>query len=165
MTVTLYYDTRDADNFYPTLKARRYQYHAANGNIIVHTVDYVLSPGEAEKVKDEYSLPGDAKSPNAPPNKDLVIFSCGNHHDYVPGEAIVKYQLQQLPADAANPKELQFRKKPIAFNGEIMFTSKLLALAHTTPLRAYFLQGHGESLLIRQLRIRLRQIRPGPGAE
>jgi hypothetical protein len=147
MTVTLYYDTRDADNFYLTLKALADEYHAANGNITIRTVDYDLNPGDAEKVKAEYNLPGTAQSPNAPPNKDLVIFSCGNHHDYVPGEAIVKYQLQQLPADTANPKELQFRKKPVAFNGEIMFTSKLLALAHTEPLRAYFLQGHGESSL------------------
>jgi hypothetical protein len=147
MTVTLYYDTRDADNFYPTLKALADEYHAANGNITVRTVDYERDPGEAEKVQDEYSLPGAAKSPNAPPNKDLVIFSCGNHHDYVPGEAIVKYELQQTPPDQANPKELQYRKKPVAFNGEIMFTSKLLALSHTEPLRAYFLQGHGESSL------------------
>jgi ABC-2 type transport system permease protein len=147
MTVTLYYDTRDADNFYSTLKALADEYHAANGNITVRTVDYERDPGEAEKVKEEYNLPGAADSPNAPPSKDLVIFSCGNHHDYVPGEAIVKYQLQQLPPDEAKPKELQFRKKPVAFNGEIMFTSKLLALAHTEPLRAYFLQGHGESSL------------------
>src|SRR5271154_770578 len=54
MTVTLYYDTRDADNFYPTLKALADEYHAANGNITVRTVDYQLDPGEAEKVKDEY---------------------------------------------------------------------------------------------------------------
>jgi hypothetical protein len=147
MTVTLYYDTRDADNFYATLKALADEYHAANGNITVRTVDYERDPGEAEKVKEEYNLPGAADSPNAPPSKDLVVFSCGNHHDYVPGEAIVKYQLQQLAPDQAKPKELQFRKKPVAFNGEIMFTSKLLALAHTDPLRAYCLQGHGESSL------------------
>jgi ABC-type uncharacterized transport system involved in gliding motility auxiliary subunit len=55
--------------------------------------------------------------------------------------------LERTAPDDPKQKELQFRKKPIAFNGEIMFTSKLLALAHTEPLRAYFLQGHGESSL------------------
>ncbi len=32
--------------------------------------------------------------------KDLVIFACsGNHHDYVPGEAIEKYKLEQTAPD------------------------------------------------------------------
>ena len=44
-------------------------------------------------------------------------------------------------------KDLQFTKKPVQFNGEVMFTSKLLALAHAQPFKAYFLQGHGESSL------------------
>ncbi len=147
MVITLYYDTRDANNFYPTIYALADEYHAANRNIVVRTADYKRDPGEAEKVKEEYNLPGAADSPNAPPNKDLVIFSCGEHHDYVPGEAIVKYQLERTAPDDPNQKELEYRKKPIAFNGEMMFTSKLLALAHTEPLRAYFLQGHGESSL------------------
>jgi len=147
MVITLYYDTRDANNFYPTLYALADEYHAANRNIVVRTVDYERNPGDAEKVKEEYNLPGAADSPNAPPSKDLVIFACGDHHDYVPGEAIVKVELQRTAPEDPNQKELQFRKKPIAFNGEIMFTSKLLALAHTEPLHAYLLQGHGEASL------------------
>jgi hypothetical protein len=148
MTVTLYYDTHDQNNFYPTLFELAKAYQAANKNISVRTVDYEHGdPGDAEKVKEQYDLPGAADSPNSPPNKDLVIFACGDHHEVVPGEAIVKYQLVQTAPDDPNQKELQFRKKPIAFNGEIMFTSKLLALAHTQPLKAYFLQGDGESSL------------------
>ena len=49
MTVTLYYDTHDPDNFYPTLLALANEYHAANKNISVLTVDYINNPGEAEK--------------------------------------------------------------------------------------------------------------------
>ena len=151
MTVTLYYDTHDQNNFYPTLLALANEYHAANKNISVRTVDYVTDPGDAEKVKEQYNLPGAPTSPNAPPNKDLIIFACGDRHDVVPGEAIV--QFQTVPLGANDPdfdpgqKELQFRKKPVAFNGEVMFTSKLLALAHAQPFRSYFLQGHGESSL------------------
>jgi ABC-type uncharacterized transport system involved in gliding motility auxiliary subunit len=147
MSITLYYDTRDAGNFYPTLLALANEYHAVNKNISVRTVDYERDPGEAEKVKEQYNLPGAVDNPNSPPGKDLVIFACGDEHDYVPGEAIVKYQLAQTAPDDPKQKELQFRKKPVAFNGEIMFTSKLLALARTQPLKAYFLQGHGESSL------------------
>jgi len=151
MTVTLYYDTHDADNFYPTLLALAKEYHAANKNISVQTVDYIADPGAAEKIKEQYNLPGAADSPNAPPGKDLVIFACGDRHDIVAGDAIVRFQT--VPINPNDPdfdprqSKLQFRKKPVAFNGELMFTSKLLALAHAQPFKAYFLQGHGESSL------------------
>jgi hypothetical protein len=149
VTVTLYYDTHDQNNFYPALRALADEYrdHAANKNISVRTVDYVTDPGLAEKVKEEYNLPGSPDSPNAPPGKDLIIFASGDRHDVVPGEAIVKYKLEPTAPDDPKQKELQFRKKPIEFNGEVMFTSKLLALAHAQPFKAYFLQGHGESSL------------------
>lgn len=146
VTITLYYDTHDdPKNFYPTLLALANEYHAVNKNISVRTVDYLRDPGEAEKVKEQFNLPGTSDSPNAPPSKDLIIFSSGDVHAVVPGEAIVKYQLEQTASD--NPKELEFRKKPVAFNGEVMFTSKLLALSNPQPFKACFLQGDGESSL------------------
>ena len=46
-----------------------------------------------------------------------------------------------------NPKEREFRRKPIAFNGEQAFTSLLLAVTMAKPFKAYFLQGHGEPSL------------------
>jgi ABC-type uncharacterized transport system len=151
MTVTLYYDTHDAGNFYPTLLALANEYRAANKNISVRSVDYVNNPAEAEKIKEQYNLPGEASSPNSPPGKDLIIFACGDRHDTVPGEAIVSFQTGLMatndPSFDPNEKRIQLGKKPVAFNGEVMFTSKLLALAHAQPLKAYFLQGHGESSL------------------
>jgi hypothetical protein len=151
ITVTLYYDTHDQENFYPTILTLLNEYHAANRNIIVRTVDYHLDPAEAAKAKAQYDLPGIATSPNSPPNKDLIIFACGDRHDVVPGDAIVSFQTVSMDRNDSdfdpNQKELQFRKKPVSFNGEVMFTSKLLALAHAEPLKAYFLQGHGESSL------------------
>ncbi len=151
MTVTLYYDTHDQKNFYPTLLSLANEYHAANKNISVHTVNYMTDPGEAEKVKEQYGLPGSATSPNAPPSKDLIIFASGDRHEVVPGEAIVRVQTVQIekndPDYDPDQKKLQFHKKPVAFNGEVMFTSKLLTLAHAQPFKAYFLQGHGESSL------------------
>jgi hypothetical protein len=151
MTVTLYYDTHDENNFYPTLLALANEYHTANKNISIRTVDYVTDPAAAEKVKEEYNLPGAASSPNAPPGKDLIVFACGDRHDIVPGDAIVRFQTGIMatndPDFDPHQKELQFSKKPVQFNGEVMFTSKLLALARAQPFKAYFLQGHGESSL------------------
>ena len=43
--VTLYYDTRDAENFYPNILALLNEYHAANKNISIRTVDYVRDAG------------------------------------------------------------------------------------------------------------------------
>ena len=68
MTVTLYYDTHDAGNFYPTLLALANEYRAANKNISVRTVDYVNNPAEAAKIKEQYNLPGEASSPTGGAN-------------------------------------------------------------------------------------------------
>jgi hypothetical protein len=147
VAVTLYFDTRDPENFYPNILALLNEYHAANKNISVRTVDYVRDAGTAAKIKEQYNLPSSVDSPNAPPAKDLIIFDSGGKVIVIPGEAIVQHKLEPTAKDDPNQKELQFRNKPVAFNGEIMFTSKLLALAGARPFKAYFLQGHGESSL------------------
>ena len=53
----------------------------------------------------------------------------------------------QVAAKDPQQKELEFERRPVAFNGELAFTSMLLALANPQPLKAYFLQGHGEPSL------------------
>ncbi len=136
VTVTLYYDTQD--DLYPTILSLLNAYHAVNPNISIRTVDYVRDAGEAEKIKAEYKL-------NSPTDKNLIIFDCGGGRlpKIVPGDALAKYTLEQVP----NEKEREFRKKPVAFLGEMMFTSTLLTLENSKPFEAYFLQGHGEPSL------------------
>ena len=132
--VTLYFDRKD--EFYPDIVALLNEYRAVNKNISLRTVDFVRDAGEAEKVKAQYKLTGTA-------DKDLVIFDSGGRVKMVSGEALTQYTLEQLP----NEKEREFRRKPIAFSGEKMFTATLLALQNPQPLHAYFLQGHGEPSL------------------
>jgi hypothetical protein len=139
VNVTLYFDTKDEENFYPTILALLNEYHSANPNIVVKTVDY-LQPGAAQKIKEQYKL-GSAT------DKDLVIFDCGGHVKIVPDAMLYQKKLEQIPNENPNDKELQFRKKPVNFNGEMMFTAMLLAVENPTPLKAYFLQGDGEPLL------------------
>jgi gliding motility-associatede transport system auxiliary component len=136
VTVTLYYDTQD--DLYPTILSLLDAYHAVNPNISIRTVDYVRDAGEAEKIKARYKL-------NSPTDKNLIIFDCGGVRlpKIVPGDALAKYTLEQIP----NEKEREFRKKPVAFLGEMMFTSTLLTLENAKPFEAYFLQGHGEPSL------------------
>jgi len=136
INVTLYYDTKDENNFYPDIVALLNEYRSGNPRISVRTVDYVRDAGEAEKVKEQYKL-------NSRTDKNLVIFDCDGRIKIAPGDALTQYTLEQIP----NEKEREFRRKPVAFHGEITFTSMLLALENPKPLTAYFLQGHGEPAL------------------
>lgn len=132
--VTLYFDRKD--EFFPDIMALLNEYRAANKNISIRVVDFVRDPGEAEKVKAQYKL-GSAN------DKDLVIFDCDGRVKMMGGEALTQYTLEQVP----NEKEREFRRKPVNFSGEKIFTSMLLALQNPQPLKGYFLQGHGEPSL------------------
>ena len=135
VTVTLYYDR--TEEFYPTILALLHEYQNVNGNIVVRTVDYVRDPGEAEKTKQQYKLSSD---------KDMVIFDQDGRLGFVDGDALTQYVLNSVK-QSSGEKELEFLKKPVTFSGEMIFTSRLLALANPQPLKAYFLQGHGEPSL------------------
>jgi hypothetical protein len=115
-------------------------------------VDYTRDPAEAMKVKEKFNLPAqDPANPDAPMAKDVVIFSCGDRHDIVPGQLIVKTSTVQIgpgnPDYDPNEKRSQWQSRPVQFRGEVLFTSKILALAHGQPLPVYFLQRHGEASL------------------
>jgi gliding motility-associatede transport system auxiliary component len=138
VNVTVYYNKND--EMYPTVMALLDEYQLADPKISVRVVDYIRDAGEAEKIKEKYKL-------SSVVDKDLIIFDCkeqGEQHvKIVPGDALVQYTLQQIP----NEKEREFRKKPVAFYGEMTFTSMLLAVTNPKPYKAYFLQGHGEPSL------------------
>jgi len=144
VAVTLYYD-RQA-KFYPDIVALLDEYRAANKNISVDSVDYNRDAGKAEIIKAKYQNYFTSKS-----DKDLVIFDCGGRVKVFPGDALSTYttKLKGLKPSEADPqkRELEFERRPVAFNGERAFTSILLALANPEPLKAYFLQGHGEPSL------------------
>jgi ABC-2 type transport system permease protein len=148
--ITLYYDTHDERNFYPDIVELLNAYHDQNKkNISIRTVDYTRDPAEAMKVKEKFDLPSqDTANPNAPMAKDVIIFSCGDRHDIVPGQLIVKTTTVQIgpgnPDYDPNDKRPQWQKKPVLFNGQVLFTSKILALAHGQPLHAYFVQLHSK---------------------
>src|ERR1035438_2769701 len=126
--VTLYYDTRNRENFYPDILELLNAYGDANKNISIRTVDYTRDPAEAMKVKEKFNLPVSLASPNAPPAKDLIIFACGDRHAVVPGAVVVGAKTVQMsssePDFDPNEKRVQFVRKPVTFNGEVLFTSQ-----------------------------------------
>jgi hypothetical protein len=73
----------------------------------------------------------------------VVIFDCEGRVKSVDGNVLTQYTLEAVP----NEKQREFRKKPVAFQGEKMFTGALLAVTSSKPLNAYFLQGHKEHRL------------------
>ena len=134
ITVTVYYDK--TDDWYPSIIALLNEYRSANPKISVKTVDYIRDAGEAQKIKEQYKL-------GSVTDKDLVIFDCEDRVKVVNGKGLTQVKLEQVP----NATEREFRRKPVAFNGEMMFTTMLLAVVNPKPLQAYFLQGHGEPSL------------------
>jgi len=129
--ITLYYDK--ADSMFNTIAALATEYRLANPKISVETVDYTRDTVTAQKIKAKYEL-------DAPTDKDLIIFDCGGRVKRIPGEALTETQLEPV----ANAREREFRRKPVAFKGEMMFSAMLLAVTSPQPLNAYYLVGHGE---------------------
>ncbi len=117
-------------------------------------MDYVRDAGEAQKIKEQYKL-------SSATDKDLVIFDCDGHVKIVNGDALYQTELEQIPNENPNDKEPEFRRKPVAFNGEMVFTAMLLAVENPKPLKAYFLQGDGEPSLSDSGEIGLPEIRRG----
>ena len=132
--VTLYYDKEEP--LYSTIADLLNEYHAVNPRITLQFVDYTRDVGTAEKIKVEYKLA-------SPADKNVVIFDCDHHVKVVPGNALEDVVLEPVQ----NEKEKEFRRKPVAFKGEMMFTATLLAVTNPKPLKAYFLVGHGEGRL------------------
>jgi len=139
VTVTLYYDRQD--DFYPDIVALLNEYRSINPKISIHPVDYVRDPGEAERIKEQYKL-------DSATDKNLVIFDIGGGRSkIVNGDALTQFTLEEVPAKNHDRRQLEFRRKPVAFRGEQNFTAILLALENPHPLKAYFLQGDGEPSL------------------
>ena len=135
--VTLYYDTKDEEALYSTVLDLLNEYRLVNPRITVQTVDYMHDPGLAQKTKAKYNL-------SARTDKNLVIFDCEGKVKPVDGNRLASYVYEQVTNQAPGTAEIQLRRKPAAFLGEIAFTSALLDVTSPNPLKAYFLQGHGE---------------------
>jgi hypothetical protein len=131
VAVTLYYDKEDP--LFGDVSGLLKEYHAVNRKLTVTTVDYYRDPGGAMALMAKYHLTSST-------NKNFVIFDCEGRTKIVDGSVLAQYTLEQVPNDT----EREFRRKPVAFNGEMMFSAAVLAVINPAPLKAYALEGHGE---------------------
>jgi hypothetical protein len=129
--ITLYYDKTDP--MFNTIAALATEYRLANPGISVETVDYTSDTVSAQRIKAKYEL-------DSPTDKDLVIFECEGRTKRVAGDALTETTLEPV----ANEREREFRRRPVAFKGEMLFSAMLLAVSSPQPLNAYYLVGHGE---------------------
>ena len=141
--VTVYYNKDDG--MYSTIMALLNEYHRLDPRITINVVDYLRDPAEAARVQQKYNLAPQGSDPNGPPRKNAIIFDCEGANPprfkVAPGDALVQYGETGMTKD----KKLEFR--PVAFNGEKLFTSMLLAVKDPKPFTAYFVQGDGERSL------------------
>ncbi|MCS7090577.1 MAG: Gldg family protein [Verrucomicrobiota bacterium] len=129
--VTVFYDREDP--MYSMVTALLREYELINPRIRVRTVDYVREAGAAQQVFAEYQLAGAT-------NKNLVLFDCQGRVMRLDGRMLAQFTLEPI----AGGSEPEFARRPVAFHGERAFTSALLAVTMSRPLRAFFLTGHEE---------------------
>jgi hypothetical protein len=100
-------------------------------------VDYYRDPGAAQALKLKYSL-------GSVTNKNFIIFDCAGRTAFVDGNWLSSFKYDLQPSTNQDDTTLYINRKRIAFNGEMLFTAKIFAVTQPKPLKAYFLQGHGE---------------------
>jgi hypothetical protein len=130
--ITIYYDKDDS--MYSLVSDLLSEYKLANRNLHIQTVDYLRDAALAVQLKEKYHF---LAAPNA---KNFIIFDCAGRVKAVDGNSLAKYILDQVP----NAKEREFRRRPVAFEGERAFTATLMAVTNPKPFNAYFLEGDGE---------------------
>jgi hypothetical protein len=137
--VTIYYDKDET--LYGDIVSLLNEYQSHTRNLTVKTVDYYRDPGAAQELKAKYKELGSVT------NKDFIIFDCDGRTGFVDGNWLSTYKYDlDTSHDNTNHEDtkIYINRKRIAFNGEMLFTAKLFAVTQPKPLKAYFLQGHGE---------------------
>lgn len=133
--VTIYYDK--SDPLYSDIRELLREYQAHTHKLAVRTVDYYLDPGAAQDIKIKYDL-GSAT------NRDFIIFDCAGRKAFVDGSRLSAYRYEAEPKTNRDDPRIYVNRKRAAFNGEMHFTAALFAVSQSKPLKAYFLEGHGE---------------------
>jgi hypothetical protein len=133
--VTMYYDRNEP--FFSMVQGLLKEYHNVNSRISIESVDYLRDAIAAQRIKSQY------KQLIFPTSTNLVIFESGGRALPLDGNALTIYAEEQVP----DAQQWAFQRRAVAFQGEKMFTSALLAVCSGKPLIAYFLEGHGENAI------------------
>lgn len=132
--ITVYYDKDEP--IYGDIVSLLNEYQAHTRKLSVKTIDYYRDPGAAEELKVKYDL-------GSLTNRNFIIFDCNGRTSFVDGAWLSSYRYDLQQTNQGDAK-LYINRKRTEFNGEMLFTAKIFAVTQPKPLKAYFLQGHGE---------------------
>jgi hypothetical protein len=132
---TVYYDKNEP--LYGEIVDLLKEYQAHTRKLSVQTVDYYADPSAAQAIKLKYNL-------GAATNRDFIIFDCDGRQKFVDGNGLSDYRYDFEDRKDPNDPRLRINQQRMAFSGEEHFSAAILAVSQPKPLKAYFLQGHGE---------------------
>jgi hypothetical protein len=134
--VIIYYDKNAP--FYTDIAGLLREYETHSRKLTVRTVDYYRDPAAAQDLKLKYQqLSGIT-------NRDFIIFDCEGRQKFVDGNSLSEYRASLARSEDPKDPRLGVNKKLVNFNGEENFSAALFAVTQPKPLKAYFLEGHGE---------------------
>lgn len=131
---TIYYNR--SEPLYGEIMDLLKEYQAHTRKLSIKTIDYYSELGAAEDLKLKYRQISNVT------NRDFIIFDCDGRQKFVDGNSLSTYKVEF--ERSAEDQPLAVNRKRVAFSGEELFSSALFAVTQPTPLKAYFLQGHGE---------------------
>ncbi len=133
VNVTVMFNTRDEETLYGLIISLLREYNYVNPRIRFRTVDPVRQPAEADLVLAAHRL-------SALKGKNFVVLECdGRTKVFYPNElADVRFDT------VTDGQTTEFRKRYVAFRGEMLFTSAIFNLSSPRRIKIGFVQGHGE---------------------
>jgi hypothetical protein len=134
INVTIFFDPRGADEeIYALTSGLLTEYQQACPRYVhVKTLDYDRDVGAAKEFLTKFKL-------NGAKEKDFVFFEGGGQTKLVYGKDLADYDFSDV---------MQGRSKYVrrsAFLGELYFTGDVYDVSNPRPMKAYFLEGHGEN--------------------
>jgi ABC-2 type transport system permease protein len=130
--IVVYFDSEDP--LFSRVKGLLKEYELATPRVQVQHVDYLRDNAAARKVQQDYPLA-------SVKDKNIVIFDVKDRPAVVVSDAeLSDYDTTDLVSGKS--KEV-YRTH---FKGELLFTSKIFAVANARSPAAYYLLGHGEHL-------------------
>ncbi len=127
--VIVFFEPDPQETLYSAVKTLIAEYQLASPMLKVEFVDYRTSPARAVQIKDQYNL-------TTTENPDLVIFEAQGRYRVVYEHELSDYDLSGIMKGEPARRSV--------FKGEQLFTSAIIGVSESAPVRAYFLEGHGE---------------------
>jgi len=125
--VIVFFDPQHS--LFSSVKGLINEYWLACPRLDVEFVDYLHAPGRAAWIKTQYKIVSAT-------DENFVIFDSNGKFKLVYEKELSDYDLSGILAGR--------EARRTTFKGEQLFTSAIVGVSDPKPIKAYFLQGHGE---------------------